>query len=197
MGGTLESYGVKSKGLFMRCDPTPLSGLFVLTPNVWTDDRGYFMETFHVDILRQLTGHAVAFIQDNQSLSLKKGTLRGIHFQKNPFAQAKLVRCISGEIWDLAVDLRPESPTFGQFFGVTLSAENAKQLLIPRGFGHAFVTLSDNCVVAYKVDNVYNKDAECTLRFDDPILNITWPTEITTVSEKDKNGIFFRDYTPE
>jgi dTDP-4-dehydrorhamnose 3,5-epimerase len=181
----------------MQWEKTPLDGLLVMTTPVYGDERGHFMETYRADTLASVVGSDIRFIQDNQSYSKQKGTLRGIHFQKTPFAQTKLVRCVTGTLYDVAVDLRDGSPTFGQWFGIELSAQNAKQLFIPSGFGHGFVTLTDDVTVLYKVDNYYKKEADRTLRFDDPTLNITWPTEVRVVSQKDQSGGFFKDYTPE
>jgi dTDP-4-dehydrorhamnose 3,5-epimerase len=181
----------------MQWEKTPFQGLFVITPAVYGDERGHFSETYRMDFLASIVSSDISFIQDNQSYSKKKGTLRGIHFQRAPFAQTKLVRCVTGFLYDVAVDLRAGSATFGRWFGIELSAQNAKQLFIPAGFGHGFLTLTDDVIIAYKVDAPYHKDSEGTLRFDDPTLNIAWPTEATVVSDKDQGGGFFRDYTPE
>ncbi len=140
-------------------------------------------------MLASIVGEDIRFIQDNQSHSKHKGTLRGIHFQRAPFAQTKLVRCVTGALYDVAVDLRDGSPTFGRWFGIELSAQNAKQLFIPAGFGHGFLTLTDDVIIAYKVDAPYHKDSEATLRWDDPDVGIVWPVAVGVMSEKDKQGL--------
>jgi dTDP-4-dehydrorhamnose 3,5-epimerase len=173
----------------MQWEKTPLAGLFVITPPVYGDERGNFSETYRADVLAPVVGADIRFIQDNQSHSKHKGTLRGLHFQRAPFAQTKLVRCVTGALYDVAVDLRDGSPTFGQWFGIELSAQNAKQLFIPSGFGHGFLTLTDDVIIAYKVDAPYHKESEGTLRWDDPDVGVVWPMEIKVVSEKDKQGL--------
>ena len=173
----------------MQWEKTPLAGLFVITPPVYGDERGNFSETYRADVLASIVGEDIRFIQDNQSYSKHKGTLRGIHFQRAPFAQTKLVRCVTGSLYDVAVDLRDGSPTFGRWFGIELSAQNAKQLFIPAGFGHGFLTLTDDVIIAYKVDAPYHKDSEATLRWDDPDVGIVWPVAVGVMSEKDKQGL--------
>jgi dTDP-4-dehydrorhamnose 3,5-epimerase len=158
-------------------------------PPVYGDERGNFSETYRADVLASIVGEDIRFIQDNQSHSKHKGTLRGIHFQRAPFAQTKLVRCVTGALYDVAVDLRDGSPTFGRWFGIELSAQNAKQLFIPAGFGHGFLTLTDDVIIAYKVDAPYHKDSEATLRWDDPDVGIVWPVAVGVMSEKDKQGL--------
>jgi dTDP-4-dehydrorhamnose 3,5-epimerase len=177
----------------MQWEKTPLDGLFVITPAVYGDERGNFSETYRADTLAAVVGSDIRFIQDNQSYSKHKGTLRGIHFQKTPFAQTKLVRCVTGTLYDVAVDLRAGSPTFGQWFGIELSAQNAKQLFIPAGFGHGFLTLTEDVIIAYKVDAPYHKDSEGTLRWDDPTVGVRWPIEPVVMSEKDKQGFTLND----
>jgi dTDP-4-dehydrorhamnose 3,5-epimerase len=140
----------------------------------FVDERGWFCETYRQDRLAAL-GIAEAFVQDNQSMSLAAGTLRGIHFQSPPRAQAKLVRCLAGRIWDVAVDLRRDSPTYGRSVAAELSAENGRQLYIPIGFGHAVLTLEPNSEVAYKVSDFYAPDHDRGIRWDDPDLAIAWP----------------------
>lgn len=137
---------------------TPIEGLLVLTPKVFADNRGYFYESYNKQTLLE-AGITADFVQDNESFSMQN-TLRGLHFQKPPFAQAKLVRVLEGTVWDVAVDLRRDSPTFGQWFGVELSAENKKQFYIPRGFAHGFSVLTPTAKFAYKCDNFYNKASE-------------------------------------
>jgi len=161
--------------------------VLLIKPKVFGDDRGYFMETFRQDKFEQAVGHAVHFIQDNESKSIK-GVLRGLHFQKPPHAQSKLVRVIEGSVLDVAVDIRQGSPTFGQHVAVELSAENKHQLFIPRGFAHAFVVLSESAIFAYKVDNYYAPECDAGLAYDDSDLNIDWklPKETLLLSDKDK-----------
>jgi len=148
--------------------------VILLTPRRFVDERGWFMETFHDRRYRDL-GVKADFVQDNHSFSAPAGTIRGIHFQRAPHAQAKLVRCLRGRIFDVAVDLRPESPSFGHHIAAELSAENGHQLFIPAGYGHAFMTLGVGCEVAYKVDAHYAPETEGGVRWDDPGLAIDWP----------------------
>ena len=163
-----------------------LTDAFVLKPRVFSDDRGYFYESFNEKVFESLTGAQPNFIQDNQSYS-SKGTLRGLHFQKGEAAQAKLVRVVKGFAYDVGVDLRPDSPTFKQWYGVELSAENHLQFFIPRGFAHAFVALEDNTIFQYKVDNYYSGVNDGGVIWNDPELAITWPELKFELSEKDKN----------
>jgi len=165
---------------------TPLEGLLIVEPKVFKDQRGYFFESYNKKLYAE-NGISDNFVQDNQSFS-SYGVVRGLHYQLNPFAQSKLVRVLQGKIFDVAVDLRKDSPTFGQWFGVELSSENFLQLYIPRGFAHGFSVLSEIAVVFYKCDNYYAPDYEEGILFDDPVLNIDWkvPIEKVIVSEKDK-----------
>jgi len=163
-----------------------LTDAFVLKPRVFNDDRGYFYETFNDKVFASLSGIKVDFIQDNQSYS-SKGTLRGLHFQKGDAAQAKLVRVTQGSAFDVAVDLRPESRTFKQWYGVELSEENHLQFFIPRGFAHAFVALEDNTIFQYKVDNYYSSVNDGGIIWNDEELAINWPKLKLELSEKDKN----------
>ena len=169
----------------MKIEQTFIKDLLLITPTVFEDSRGYFFEVYNKSKFSDL-GISIDFVQDNQSFS-QKGTLRGLHYQNPPFAQTKLVRVLQGEIIDVAVDLRKDSPTFGKHFSVLLSAENKKQLLVPQGFAHGFSVLSETAVVLYKCDQYYNKESEGGIRFDDPTLAIDWqlrPEEVI-VSEKD------------
>ena len=177
---------------------TPLQGCFIIEPQVFTDERGYFFESYSQSKFEALLGEKISFVQDNESLS-QEGTLRGLHMQKGDFAQAKLVRVISGKILDVAVDMRKKSPTFGQYFSVTLSSENKKQLFVPRGFTHGFITLSKKAVFAYKCDNYYNKEAEIGIMYNDKDLNIDWQYDLAkiTLSEKDKNNITLQEFIDE
>ncbi len=169
----------------MNIEHTFIKDLVIITPAVFPDERGYFFESYNKNKLQEL-GIAIDFVQDNQSFS-KKGTLRGLHYQNPPFAQTKLVRVLQGEIMDIAVDLRKDSLTYGQHFGILLSAENKKQLLIPQGFAHGFAVLSDTASVMYKCDQYYNKQSEAGIKFDAADLNIDWGMALSNaiVSEKD------------
>ncbi|MCB9979785.1 MAG: dTDP-4-dehydrorhamnose 3,5-epimerase [Rhodospirillales bacterium] len=170
----------------MRVEKTSIDGLLIFQPDRYADHRGYFSETYNADSLRQ-HGVTTDFVQDNQSLSLKAGTVRGLHFQTPPFDQVKLVRALSGAIWDVAVDLRRSSPTYGQHFGVELTAEEGLQLYVPSGFAHGFCTLTDNTEVLYKVSAPYSKEHEGGIIWNDPDLSIPWPVapESAILSEKD------------
>jgi dTDP-4-dehydrorhamnose 3,5-epimerase len=170
----------------MITEQTFIKGLILLTPTVFEDERGYFFESYNKSKLSDLGIH-IDFVQDNQSFS-KKGTLRGLHYQNPPFAQTKLVRVLQGEIMDVAVDLRRDSPTYGKQYSIVLSAENKKQLLIPHGFAHGFSVLSETAMVSYKCDQYYHKQSEGGIRFDDATLNIDWGMDLVTaiVSEKDR-----------
>lgn len=163
-----------------------LTDAIVLKPRVFKDERGYFYESFNEKVFESLTDIKLKFIQDNQSYS-SKGTLRGLHFQKGDAAQAKLVRVTKGSAYDVAVDLRPGSPTFKQWHGVELSAENHLQFFIPRGFAHAFVALEDNTIFQYKVDNYYSGVKDGGVIWNDEERAITWPKLKLELSEKDKN----------
>ena len=152
---------------------TAIPDVIIIEPTVHGDPRGYFVETFRQDKLEEFLGYQINFCQDNESKS-SKGVLRGLHYQLPPFAQTKLVRVISGRVLDVAVDIRKNSPTFGQYVAVELSGENKKQLLVPRGFAHGFVVLEDNTIFAYKVDNYYSPQCDRGIAFNDPSLNIDW-----------------------
>ena len=166
---------------------TEIPDVWVCEPKVFADARGYFMETWRASDFNEHIGHEVNFVQDNQSMS-SRGVLRGLHFQKGEFSQAKLVRVLQGTVVDVAVDLRKASPTFGKYVMVELSAENKRQLFIPRGFAHGFQVLSNTAVFTYKVDNIYAPQAECSIRYDDPKIGIAWPItnpQELLLSEKD------------
>ena len=163
-----------------------LTDAVVLKPRVFKDDRGYFYESFNENRFNEVIGKEYNFVQDNQSFS-SKGTLRGLHFQKGKAAQSKLVRVVRGAAYDVAVDLRPDSPTFKQWYGVELSESNHLQFLIPRGFAHAFVALEDDTIFQYKVDNFYSSVLDGGIIWNDAELNIEWPDLILELSEKDKN----------
>ena len=178
----------------MKKTATGIDGLFVIEPKVHGDDRGYFMESFSERwFQKEIT--ETRFVQDNESKS-SRGVLRGLHFQNPPMEQAKLVRVVQGEVLDVAVDLRKNSSTYGKHISVVLSAENKKQLFVPRGFAHGFSVLSETAVFSYKVDNLYSQELEEGIRWDDPTLNIDWrlPLEEIQLSEKDKNQQDFISY---
>ena len=157
----------------MQFTRTNISDVIIIEPKVHGDERGYFVETFRADKLEEFLGFKLNFGQDNESKS-SKGVLRGLHYQLPPFAQTKIVRVIQGKVLDVAVDIRRNSPTFGQYVSVELSADNKKQMLIPRGFAHGFVVLEDDTIFAYKVDNYYNPQCDRGIAFDDESLNIDW-----------------------
>ncbi|HKZ67333.1 MAG TPA: dTDP-4-dehydrorhamnose 3,5-epimerase [Chitinophagaceae bacterium] len=165
---------------------TQIPGLLIFEPKVFADSRGYFFEAYNETIFEQQGIH-IRFVQDNQSSS-SYGVIRGLHYQLNPYAQTKLIRVLSGRILDVAVDIRKGSPTFGQHFDIELSAENKKQLLVPKGFAHGFSVLSEKAEVLYKCDGFYNKESEGGIHFDDPALNIDWqvPADKAIVSDKDQ-----------
>ena len=176
----------------MKITKTKSDGVVIREPDVFGDNRGFFMESWNKKKMEEV-GLYYDFIQDNHSKSTVKGTLRGIHFQKGDKAQAKLVRCVKGAVLDVAVDLRKNSPTFKQWVGVELSAENKKQLLIPRGFGHGFVTLTDDVEFLYKADNYYAPEAEGGIRWNDPDIGVVWGVENPILSEKDKINPLLKD----
>ena len=172
--------------IVLKFTETKLKGCFVLEPKIIKDERGYFMESFNEKTFAEGVGQKVTFVQDNQSFSTK-GVLRGLHYQTGEHAQAKLVRVLQGEVIDVAVDLRPNSPTFGQYESVLLTAENQTQFFIPRGFAHGFLVLSETATFFYKCDNFYNKESEGGLIYNDATVNIDWnfPSEQLIISEKD------------
>jgi len=171
----------------MKFIETKLKGCFILEPNIINDERGYFMESFNVKAFQEGIGQEITFVQDNQSFS-SKGVLRGLHYQCGEHAQAKLVRVLQGEVLDVAVDLRPNSPTFGQYEAAFLSGENQKQFFVPRGFAHGFLVLSETATFFYKCDNFYNKESEGGLMYNDEKVNIDWgfPLDKLIISEKDQ-----------
>jgi dTDP-4-dehydrorhamnose 3,5-epimerase len=171
----------------MNFIPTQLEGCYIIEPKIIYDERGYFMESFNEKIFQKGIGQEVYFVQDNQSYS-SKGVLRGLHYQIGAHAQAKLVRVLQGKVLDVAVDIRPDSTTFGQHISIILSAENQKQFFVPRGFAHGFVVLSETATFFYKCDNYYNKESEGGIIYNDPTLNIDWNLNVgeLIVSEKDK-----------
>lgn len=166
---------------------TKLEGCFIIEPKIIKDERGYFMESFNENTFQGAINQKVHFVQDNQSYS-SKGVLRGLHYQTGEHAQAKLVRVLQGEVLDVAVDIRPGSPTFGHYESVLLSAENQRQFFVPRGFAHGFLVLSETATFFYKCDNFYNKESEGGIIFSDETIAIDWqfPTAELIISEKDK-----------
>lgn len=172
---------------------TEIDGVFILEPRIFNDSRGYFFEAFKCSDFEKNIGH-VSFIQDNESKS-SRGVLRGLHYQKGKYSQAKLVRVIKGRVLDVAVDLRVNSSTFGKYVMVELSGDNKRQFFIPRGFAHGFLVLSDEAIFTYKVDNVYSPENEASIRFDDPDLDIKWPMDLSEIltSKKDLAGVSFKD----
>ncbi|MCH5307067.1 MAG: dTDP-4-dehydrorhamnose 3,5-epimerase [Prevotella sp.] len=177
----------------MEFKKTDIEGVYIIEPRVFNDARGYFFEAWKKGEFEQNIGH-VEFVQDNESKS-SYGVLRGLHFQKGEFSQAKLVRVIKGKVVDVAVDLRKSSPTFGKYVMVELSDENKRQFFIPRGFAHGFLVLSDEAIFTYKVDNVYAPQADSGIRWNDPDVGIDWPIDLdkVTTSEKDLNQPLLRD----
>lgn len=158
----------------MNVIKTEIEDVLILEPKVFGDERGFFMESFNQKIFNEIVGKEINFVQDNHSKS-KKGTLRGMHYQSAPFAQGKLVRCLAGEVFDVAVDIRESSSTFGKWVGVILSQENKRQLWIPEGFAHGFLTLSDTAEFAYKATNYYSPENEAAIIWNDNFINIEWP----------------------
>ncbi len=176
----------------MQIDSTDLADVLVITPRVFKDPRGFFLESYNRETWRA-NGIYTVFVQDNHSRSTR-GTLRGLHFQLPPTAQVKLVRCVHGAIWDVAVDIRVGSPTFGRWVGVELSADNFRQLYIPAGFAHGFCVLSDEADVLYKTSVVYSKPHEQGIAWDDPQLAITWPVAEPLLSDRDRAAPSLTEY---
>ncbi|HOY40023.1 MAG: dTDP-4-dehydrorhamnose 3,5-epimerase [Bacteroidales bacterium] len=175
----------------MEIIPTPIPGLLIIEPKVFGDPRGYFMETWSKAVFDKYN-IPCSFVQDNESMS-NYGVVRGLHYQLEPYAQAKLVRVVSGSVYDVALDIRKGSPTFGKWFGLLLSGENKKQFFVPRGFAHGFAVLEDKTIFSYKCDNLYNKEHERGISFADPALGISWPIDFAKaiISEKDKHNPSF------
>ena len=171
---------------------TKLEGVYILEPKVFGDHRGYFMETYSEKVFREL-GIDNVFVQDNESFTAQKGTLRGLHFQNDPMSQTKIVRVLQGAVMDVAVDLRKGSPTYLQWEAVELSEENKRMFYIPRGFAHGFLTLTDNVKFVYKVDNFYAPDCDRSIRFDDPQIGVRWGIKNPILSQKDLNAPLLRD----
>ncbi len=178
----------------MKFIQTKISDVIIIEPTVFGDDRGYFLESFNLEKFEEYI-YPIKFVQDNESKS-SKGVLRGLHFQKPPFDQAKLVRCIEGSVLDVAVDIRKGSPTYGKHVSIELTGENKRQLFVPRGFAHGFLVLSDAATFAYKVDNSYAPAYDAGIRWDDSMLNIQWGIEDSEVlvSSKDAKLPFFTEF---
>lgn len=172
----------------MRIVKHDVEGLLMIEPQVFGDERGYFFESFNAERFLADTGIEITFVQDNESLS-KRGVLRGLHFQREPYAQTKLVRVVRGKVLDVAVDIRPESPTFGRYVATELSGENHRQMFIPKGFAHGYVVLEDNTIFQYKCDEFYHPESEDGIAWNDPKIGIDWgiPESEIILSEKDKN----------
>ncbi|WP_339220214.1 dTDP-4-dehydrorhamnose 3,5-epimerase [Paenibacillus sp. FSL W7-1332] len=176
----------------MNVTPLKLTDAFVLEPVVHGDHRGFFMESYNDSLFKQ-HGITYNFIQDNQSLSVEAGVLRGLHYQLNPKAQTKLIRVLTGAVYDVIVDIRKSSPTFGQWVGVILSEHNHRQLLVPKGFAHGFCTLVPNTQVLYKVDEYYSPENDRGILWNDPALGIDWPTSKPILSDKDQRHPLLKD----
>ena len=171
----------------MKIIQTDINDLIVINPKVFSDYRGWFIESYNKKVYHD-NGIDIEFNQDNHSLSKEKGVLRGLHFQNDPHAQTKLVRCTRGKIWDVAVDLRKSSSTYLRWFGIELTPDNHKILLIPQGFAHGFITLEENSEVQYKVDNYYDPNADRSIKYNDPDIGIQWPLKEIILSDKDQNA---------
>lgn len=176
----------------MEIVETKLKGVVVIKPRVFEDARGYFFESYNQNVFKN-AGLDLDFVQDNQSLS-QKGVLRGLHFQNNPWAQGKLVRVITGAVFDVAVDIRKSSPTYGQWFGCELTEKNKWMMYIPPGFAHGFATLENNTIFSYKCTNFYNKESEDCLLWNDPDIGITWGIDNPLLSEKDLQGKKLKEF---
>jgi dTDP-4-dehydrorhamnose 3,5-epimerase len=178
----------------LKVESTPIQNCFILKPTIHYDKRGYFSIPYNSDEINQICGKEIKFVQDNQSYS-KYGVIRGLHFQKQPYQQTKLVRCVLGRVLDVIVDIDKNSPTYGKHISVNLSDEDMTMVLVPNTCAHGFSTLSDEAIFEYKVDNYWHKDAEECIAYNDPDLGIDWkiPTYIRNISEKDMAGKFLKD----
>lgn len=190
----IEGSGTEEYLENMEISKTSIEGLIIFEPRIFKDERGEFFESFNQRLFDEVTEGKYQFVQDNQSLS-KKDVLRGLHFQKPPFAQGKLVRVIKGAVLDVAVDIRKESKTYGKYFSIVLSAENNKQFFIPPGFAHGFLSLEKDTIFSYKCTNYYAPAAEVTIQWNDESLNINWGAKKCIVSEKDNIGLNFSKFT--
>ncbi len=176
----------------MKVQTTFIDGVFLIEPDIFGDQRGWFYETYN-EARYFDAGLKEVFVQDNQSFS-QKNVVRGLHFQKPPFTQAKLVSVICGAVLDVAVDLRKKSPTYGKYFSAKLTGENHLQLFVPKGFAHGFSVLEDDTIFAYKCSNLYNKQSEGSIIYNDPTIAVDWQVESPIISEKDKNGVLFSEF---
>lgn len=178
----------------MNVIKTDIEGVVVIEPQVFGDERGYFFESFNAERFLAETGIDVAFVQDNESRS-KRGVLRGLHFQREPYAQAKLVRVVQGRVIDVAVDIRPGSPTFGKYVATELSGENHRQMFIPKGFAHGYVVLEDDTVFQYKCDEYYHPESEAGIAWNDPQIGIEWPLSEDEIilSDKDRKHLTLKE----
>jgi len=178
----------------MKLITTHIEGLLIIEPRVFFDDRGYFFESYNERTFQEITGHSIPFVQDNQARS-SYGVLRGLHYQNNPTPQTKLIRVLEGAIWDVVVDIREGSETYGEWYGIELSAENRLQFLVPRGFAHGYSVLSETAEIMYKCDNYYDKGAEGGIAYNDPTLAIDWKINLAEaiVSDKDKVQPMMKD----
>ncbi len=177
----------------MEVIPTGFKGLVEIRPRVFGDDRGWFMESFNEERYVKELGLTERFVQDNISSS-EKHSLRGLHFQSPPYAQSKLVMVTQGSALDIVVDIRKGSTTYGEYFKIVLDSETKNQLFVPRGFAHGFLSLEEGTIFQYKCDNLYNRASECTLKWNDPVLNIDWQVKAPIVSQKDYEGISFLEF---
>jgi dTDP-4-dehydrorhamnose 3,5-epimerase len=182
-------------GKFKKIE-TPLEGVYILEPTVFEDHRGFFMESYNKRDFEEI-GLYFDFVQDNHSLSVQAGVLRGLHFQLEPKAQTKVVRVLKGVIYDVVVDIRKGSPTFGKWIGVIVSEYNKRQIVVPKGFAHGVLTLVPNTEILYKVDEYYSPEHDRAIRWNDPDLNIDWPIKEPILSDKDKNAPFLKDIIDE
>ena len=176
----------------MNSKPGPITGSWLLTTKVHADARGQFVESFQKGVFAEQTGLSIDFIQDNEVVS-HQGVVRGLHLQNDPHGQAKLIRVVQGCIYDVAVDLRADSPSYGEWFGVELSADNQTQLFLPKGFAHGYSVMSERAIVQYKVDAPYNPQAESGIRYNDPLLGINWQVDNPILSDKDLKLPFLKD----
>lgn len=193
INGFLHSNTLKGKGLDqMNIIKTELEEVLILEPKIFGDQRGWFTESWSKRTMEEV-GLNYEFVQDNHSYSAQKGTLRGIHFQNNPYSQGKLVRCTKGAVLDVAIDLRKASANYKKWVAVELNAENKRLLLIPKGFGHAFLTLTNDVEFLYKTDQYYNYENDRSIAWNDPEINIQWPLDLPNLSEKDKAAPLLRD----
>ena len=176
----------------MKATPLSIPDVLLIEPQVFGDDRGFFFESFNQNKFEEAVKRKIIFVQDNHSKSVK-GVLRGLHYQLSPKAQGKLVRVVQGEVFDVAVDLRQSSPTFGKWVGEILSADNKKQMWIPEGFAHGFLTLSDTAEFLYKTTDFYSKDHEQAMMWNDEIIDIDWPMKDASLSPKDKSAVSFKE----